>query len=109
MMTQTPHFPKITSDLPSTTRALPSGKVAIPAYPSRRRRPNGPILQRTIGPLGRKARAINPVPQGDALGWANGWAFGPLHHRQQKSLAPEGGRLFSVWRTIYYDGPVYTR
>ena len=40
-------------------------------------RPNGPtvpqrgVLNRTVGPLGRKTFVTSTLPQGGALGWAN--------------------------------------
>jgi hypothetical protein len=40
---------------------------------------------------------IDPVPQGVALGWANGWAFGPHDRCQEIVLDP--GR-FRAWLII---------
>ncbi|MBN1912155.1 MAG: hypothetical protein JW818_20715, partial [Pirellulales bacterium] len=41
-------------------------------------RANGPTVRRNgwpVGPIHPMLRS--PDPQGDALGWKNGWAFGP--------------------------------
>jgi hypothetical protein len=47
------------------------------------RRPNGPTVSRTVGALGRHVEAMAFAPRGVALGWANGWAFGPQSHCQE--------------------------
>ena len=62
------------------------------AQPNLRRRPNGPTVWRTLGPLGRQVRKINSLPQGRALGWANRRAFGPQNPRLRPSIPPPHSR-----------------
>jgi len=56
-------------------------------------RPNGPIFRRAVGPLGRQMGNLDFATQGDALGWANGWAFGPHNRCQEILLRPSPNRL----------------
>jgi hypothetical protein len=46
-------------------------------------RPNGPIVHRTVGPLGRKAISVALAPQGVALGWENGAPSGQVEGCQE--------------------------
>ncbi|MCC6126439.1 MAG: hypothetical protein IT426_15885 [Pirellulales bacterium] len=45
---------------------------------SAQRAKNSPHREENGWPVGPEKNRRFPVPQGVALGWANGWAFGPL-------------------------------
>ena len=62
-------------------------------------RANGPTVlpNRTVGPLGRVGRLTrDPVSQGSALRWVNGWAFGPTRKHGRSSILSQNTFSFDL-------------
>jgi hypothetical protein len=85
------------SDCPEGAQFTPPRATPWRNWPNRTRIV-GPTVRRTLGPLGRQVGKIDLVPQGVALGWANGWAFGPQNPCQE--LLPRPSAPSAPDRTI---------